>query len=141
MKKTLASLLTVILVTLGLLHLYWAVGGKWGFANSLPSNAEGVKVLAPTAVDCVVVGVLLITCGLFYQVLADTLKLKLPTWLKKVALWAIPIVFSLRALGDFQYVGFFKQITSTEFARLDTLFYSPLCLALGLMGLVLIRWK
>ena len=37
----------------------------------------------------------------------------------------------VRAIGDFKYVGFFKQRRGTRFALLDTRFYSPLALALG----------
>ena len=41
-------------------------------------------------------------------------------------------VFTVRAIGDRKYVGFFKQVRDTEFARLDSRIYSPLCLLLGL---------
>ena len=40
-------------------------------------------------------------------------------------------VLVLRAIGDFRLVGFFKRVRGSRFARLDTLLYSPLCLALG----------
>jgi hypothetical protein len=39
----------------------------------------------------------------------------------------------LRAIGDFRYVGFFKRIRDSKFARLDTLAYSPLCAALAVL--------
>lgn len=38
----------------------------------------------------------------------------------------------LRAVGHFRLVGFFKKITGSRFARLDTMLFSPLCMALGL---------
>jgi hypothetical protein len=46
--------------------------------------------------------------------------------------WLTAAVFALRAIGDFRYVGFFKRIRDSRFARIDTLAYSPLrgCLAL-----------
>jgi hypothetical protein len=44
-------------------------------------------------------------------------------------------------VGDLRLVGFFKRVRDTRFARRDTLFYSPLSLALGLalLGLALGR--
>ncbi len=44
---------------------------------------------------------------------------------------ACAAVFLLRAMGDFRYVGFFKKVTHTAFARQDTRLFSPLCLWLG----------
>jgi hypothetical protein len=38
----------------------------------------------------------------------------------------------VRAIGDFNYVGFFKRRRGTRFAHLDTRLYSPLALGLGL---------
>jgi len=52
----------------------------------------------------------------------------------EIAVWLIAAVFALRAIGDFRYVGFFKRIRDTRFARLDTLAYSPLCAVLGVLS-------
>jgi Protein of unknown function (DUF3995) len=41
------------------------------------------------------------------------------------------VVLIVRAIGDFRLVGFFKRVRGSRFARMDTLLYSPLCLALG----------
>ncbi|HAA15411.1 MAG TPA: DUF3995 domain-containing protein [Cytophagales bacterium] len=135
MKSLLAYLLVAVFIALAALHFYWALGGNWGFESVLPTTAQGLRILAPTTVDSLVVGTLLFLCGAFYGVLAGTLKVNLPRRLQQVTQWGIPIIFILRAVGDFQYVGFFKQVTGTEFARLDTLFLSPLCLTIGVMGL------
>ena len=40
---------------------------------------------------------------------------------------------ALRAIGDFRYVGFFKRVRDSSFARLDTLAYSPLCAGLAVL--------
>ena len=42
------------------------------------------------------------------------------------------LVLLLRAIGDFNLVGFFKRIRGSAFARMDTWFYSPLCVLLGI---------
>jgi Protein of unknown function (DUF3995) len=57
--------------------------------------------------------------------------------LKNFGIYAIGAIFLLRALGDFKYVGFFKSIKNTEFGRLDTQFYAPLCLYLGISSLII----
>jgi hypothetical protein len=46
-------------------------------------------------------------------------------------IWFVAGIFLLRAIGDFHYIGFFKQVRDSRFARLDTLVYSPLCLLLA----------
>ncbi|WP_205190355.1 DUF3995 domain-containing protein, partial [Burkholderia sp. LMG 13014] len=48
------------------------------------------------------------------------------------AVVALALIFAVRAVGDFRYVGFFKRIRGSRFARMDTLYYSPLCAALSL---------
>ena len=45
-----------------------------------------------------------------------------------------------RAIGDFKYVGFFKRVRGSKFARMDTLVYSPLCLLLAL-GVARVAWS
>lgn len=57
-----------------------------------------------------------------------------PAWVPRAGSWAIAIVFALRAVGDFRYVGFFKRARDTVFARHDTFVYSPLCLALAVLA-------
>ena len=42
-----------------------------------------------------------------------------------------PAPVLMRAIGDFRYVGFFKRVRGSRFARMDTTLYSPLCLALA----------
>lgn len=141
MKLTLALLLVFIFFLLSTLHFYWAVGGQWGYDQVLPANEQGVRLLNPTSVDSLIVGSMLLICGLFYLLYIGLLKVELPAWILSLGLWGIPIVFTLRAFGDFKYIGFFKKVKATEFAHMDTLFYSPLCLTVALIGFALIRWK
>ena len=55
----------------------------------------------------------------------------IPHAVSRVGTAALAFVFIGRAIGDMRYVGFFKRVRGTRFARLDTRVYSPLCLALG----------
>jgi len=49
----------------------------------------------------------------------------------------ISIIFLVRAVGDFKYVGFFKRIRETPFAKMDSKFYSPLCLFISMIGIAI----
>ncbi|MBC7915859.1 MAG: DUF3995 domain-containing protein, partial [Pyrinomonadaceae bacterium] len=59
-----------------------------------------------------------------------------PKFLKPLT-WLIAIIFLIRALGDFKFVGFSKRIKSTAFARKDSLYYSPLSLLIGIISLLI----
>jgi len=116
-------------------HVYWAAGGKAGKAAAVPT-AEGRAVIGPSAL-----GTAMVAAGLCLIVAILALRigwLKLPVIagdyiLVQIAAWLIAAVFALRAIGDFRYIGFFKRIRDTRFARLDTLAYSPLCAVLAVL--------
>ena len=125
----------VMLLMLAGMHLYWAAGGKAGKGAAVPS-ASGRPLMRPS-----VLGTAMVAVGLC--VMAALLALRIG-WLNVPALpgngvvievgaWLIAAVFGLRAIGDFRYVGFFKRIRDSRFARLDTLAYSPLCACLALL--------
>jgi hypothetical protein len=44
---------------------------------------------------------------------------------------AVSVAFAARAVGDFRYLGFFKRVRGTRFARADDRYFVPLCLALS----------
>ncbi|QWX82531.1 DUF3995 domain-containing protein [Cellulophaga sp. HaHaR_3_176] len=141
MKLILSVILISIFSGLAIVHFYWASGGQFGFTTTLPANEQGVVILNPTPIDSILVGIGLSLFGLFYFFVLKSYKNKFLIFVKNVGLWVIPTIFTLRALGDFKYVGFFKQIKSTEFANLDTIFYSPLCMLVALIGFSIIKIK
>jgi len=124
-------------MVLSLLHIHWAIGGTYGFENSLPTDLNGNCVLNPTKIDSAIVGIGLLMFALIFLVKSSVLLLQLPMFVMNYALWLIIAIFFLRAMGDFKFVGFFKKIKTTEFAKMDTKFYTPLCLLLSLMGLII----
>lgn len=128
----------LILLFLSGIHLYWAVGGKWGIQSVLPTTPEEKIVLQPRWVDSVVVGVVLAIMGILFAVKSGLFELHfLPNWLLAYGLYVVSGIFLLRAMGDFKYVGFFKQIKTTKFGKNDTKYYSPLCLFLGIVGILI----
>lgn len=128
-------LTALVLVVLGALHFYWALGGKLGFGAALPSNGDR-PLFTPGPLASATVGVLLCCAAVCVLNAAGHLAvLSRPT-----SVWATRVIagmFLLRALGDFRYVGFSKRVRDTRFARWDTRLFSPLCVLLGLgAGLV-----
>lgn len=128
--------LSLILFSLGAIHFHWAMGGKFGFEQALPTNENGEKVLNPGKIDSAIVGIILTAFGFFYLIRSGIINYSLPERLLQVAGWIIPFIFILRAIGDFRYVGFFKRITKTNFAKLDTRYFSPLCVIIGIIGII-----
>jgi hypothetical protein len=125
----------VILLVIAGVHVYRAAGGKAGKGAAVPS-IEGKPVLKPSASNTALVAAGL--CALAAIVaLRDGLIVIPPlshaSTAVKIATWPVAAVFALRAIGDFRYVGFFKSIRNSRFARLDTLAYSPLCAVLALL--------
>ncbi len=137
----LASLLFFIFLLLGLLHFYWMLGGTWAFEVVLPTTIKGNKVLSPSSLDCALVGMALLLFGIFYLYKASYIPLPLPNWVLLLGSWTIPLIFLLRTMGDFKYVGFFKSIHQTGFAFWDTLLFSPLCLFIGVLGVLINLYK
>jgi len=50
----------------------------------------------------------------------------------------IAVAFFFRAVGDFNYVGFFKKVKNTGFAKRDNRYYSPLCLLV--FAVIVVKW-
>ena len=118
-----------------MIHLYWSIGGKWAFKEVLPTKANGKLVLNPKWFDSLFVGVSLLGVAILYGIRIELFKINfLPNWFLNYALYVITIVFIIRAIGDFKYVGFFKKIKDTKFANNDTKYFSPLCLFLSIVG-------
>ena len=133
----LAILLSIILIGLGLIHFNWVVGGEFGFSESLPTKESGERVLNPKRIDSAIVGIGLTAFGCFYLIKSGIIGYELPEWVMKYGGWIIPIIFVIRAIGEFTYVGFFKSVKNTEFGKWDSKLFSPLCLAIGIGGILI----
>ena len=114
----LAITTAAVFVFLAGMHFYWAAGGGSGKNAAIP-EVDGVPTFKPLKRGTAAVGVVLL--GTAAIVLLDV----------KLLLAGAAVVLILRAVGDFRLVGFFKRVRGSKFARMDTLLYSPLCLALG----------
>lgn len=138
MTTVIAIILFLIFLSISLIHFYWAFGGKWGIDSVLPSKeVNDTKELHPTILPTLIVAFGLFGFGIFILVMSGLITFEIPQWLSKYGLWIIASIFTLRAIGDFNYVGFFKKIKQTKFGKNDTKYYSPLCLMIGILTIIL----
>ncbi|HPH99628.1 MAG TPA: DUF3995 domain-containing protein [Chitinophagaceae bacterium] len=128
---------TFIFLILSIIHIYWACGGKWAYYSVLPIKTDGQFLFKPSKLSTLMVACgfmifALITagnCGFMHKLL-DRKYIHYGTW-------GIAIIFIVRAIGDFKFVGFAKTIKSTPFAINDNKIFSPLSLIIGMMSLLI----
>lgn len=130
----LLAIITVILLNIiSFFHIYWAFGGKVGLDKVLPTK-DGVRLLNPTRALTFFVGIVLFGfSGAAYLLYFDTASLGIVVYIG----WMLSAIFFIRAIGEFNAIGFFKKIKNTEFAEYDTKYFSPLCLFLGVVFAIL----
>ncbi|MBO0934334.1 DUF3995 domain-containing protein [Fibrella aquatilis] len=134
MLATTALINTVILLAISGLHVYWAVGGKWGMAVATPElpQKSGEKAFTPGPLITLVVAAGLALFAVLHLAKLGWLPLPLSEKWLRYGLLAVGGIFFLRVIGDFRYVGFFKHVTDTAFAKMDTAYYVPLCLVISI---------
>ena len=131
MNTSLALFVCSAFVGLALWHLRMAILPAKGESGAVPT-VDGKPLFVPSRKSTVAVGVVLL---LFAGLVAATAGV-VPVGLPRVALvglsYALAAGFLARAVGEFKYVGFFKRVRGSRFAKLDSLVYSPLCLLLAI---------
>ncbi|MGC4072701.1 MAG: DUF3995 domain-containing protein [Nibricoccus sp.] len=123
--------------TLGIIasvHLYWALGGRAGLAVALPSKpGDNQPLFKPGRLATLLVAFALGLAAWIILSTPDTSPLLTP-WPhrhNRLLTLILALVFALRTVGDFRYVGLTKRIHETPFARADTCYYTPLCALLA----------
>jgi len=130
-------LLTIsILCLISMLHLYWACGGRWGSKVVLPvKKGEQEPVFIPKKIGTLLVAFLLLVAAVLLFMQGIYLQSVQEFTLLTLGCAVCAVIFFIRAIGDFNYVGFFKKINHSQFARNDTWLYSPLCLFMAVVYL------
>ncbi len=130
---------SLIFIIVAGFHYYWVFGGKYGMNAVLPEiESSGKKAFVPSKIATAVVATLFLSVGLFFILTVFQTHL-LPINITTYTLYAIAGVTFIRAIGDFKYVGFFKKKSNTLFAINDTRYYSPLCIAISGLTLVILK--
>jgi Protein of unknown function (DUF3995) len=134
----LAWIVASVLGAIAAVHLYWACGGRRGANGAVPER-DGQPLFRPGAAATLVVAGLLLVASLLVLARAGLTPGVVPPVVSRWGTWGVAAVLTARAVGDFNYLGFFKRRRGTLFARLDTRFYSPLALGLGI-GTAIVAW-
>ena len=131
MVTFLAVAVMSVFAAAGLLHLYWAVGGKLAKSAAVP-EVSGQAAFTPSRGATATVAVALFAAGFVVGAASGLVRVPISVSTLTFLMYAMALVFLARAVGEFRLVGFFKRVRGTTFARFDTLLYSPLCLLIGL---------
>lgn len=129
--------ISITLILLAAIHFNWVFGGTWGYESAIPTKENGDKLITPRKIETAVVGIVLTVMALLFLHNSKLVALPFPDWATKYGSWVIPILFILRAIGDFKYIGFFKKIKNTQFGKADTQLFIPLCLGIGILGIMI----
>ncbi|WP_306352721.1 DUF3995 domain-containing protein [Flavobacterium sp. '19STA2R22 D10 B1'] len=121
----------IIFTFLSLLHIYWATGGKWGINVAVPTRTQKEKVIRPSAFGTFIVGLGLLLFALVTLGNLALFEAFIPQRSITIGTYVIGCIFLLRAIGDFKFIGLFKIIKNTPFAKKDTAYYTPLCLVIS----------
>jgi hypothetical protein len=133
-----AASVVLVLLTLAAIHVYWAVR-RVGTNAGVPSRADGQPVFRPGRVATLAVAVALITAALLVAGRAQLLALHALPVVLRIGTWGVATAFALRTIGEFRYVGLFKRVHGTPFARWDTVLFTPLCAAIAIATAVVAR--
>ena len=133
-------ILFLVFSILGGFHFYWLFGGEWWLKKVIPTKGNEPNSLSIPEIATLTVALVLVAFGLIYLLKTGIITIVTPKIITNYAYWLIPAVFTMRALGDFKYVGFFKKIKHTEFAKADTKLFSPLCLGIGILGFIAVSY-
>lgn len=133
----LSLILFTIFTSLACIHFYWFFGGEFGLEKVVPTRGSHTRVLSIPKFATLIVALVLLIFGFAYLVKTGLIYVQVLNSVTKYGYWIIPSIFILRAIGDFKYVGFFKKIKNTEFARADSKWFAPLCLIIGIFGILI----
>ena len=131
----LQSINTIIFLIIAGFHFYWAFGGKFGSQAVIP-QMEGKMAFQPPILATILIALAMLV-GAFLSWKPH------PNSCAKILIYGnliIGIVFLIRAIGDFKYVGFFKKVKGSSFAENDSRYYSPLCLVVSGIGFFVWWW-
>lgn len=137
MTTTILSIILVVIFTsLDFIHFYWLFDGKWGLEKVIPTKDNQINTPSISNFANLIVGLVLFLFGLIYLIRSGLTNVQVPNWVINYGYWIAPSIFTLRAIGYFKYVGFFKKIKNTYFAKADLKLFSPLCLTVGIIGIL-----
>lgn len=133
--RALAMIIGGLLCALSALHVYWALGGVRA-GSAIPSRPDGTPLFRPGRIATLAVAAALVVAGILVIARAGIVSPMLPVAWIRVGTWAVAAAFAARTIGEFRYVGLFRRVGGTTFARWDARLFTPLCFAVAAGTLV-----
>ncbi len=137
----LAGLLpAIILLPIAVLHVYWGFGGVWPGSDTqslarMVVGRRGIRQM-PGLLPCLLAALGIGAFAILPLAMIGVVPLPLPDWIIMILLVGGTVVFLCRGL--ITYTGLLDgRFPEQPFFRLNRLFYSPLCLFLGVNYLLL----
>lgn len=130
--QAVAVVLALAYFALALVHVYWALGGRRGTHAAIPHRG-GEPAFRPGRAATAAVAAAIACCSGLLLAWMRWFPVPVSRTTLRVGLCLIGTAMLLRALGDFRYVGLFRRIRNSAFARMDRLFYTPASLAAGVL--------
>ncbi len=130
-------ILFLIFLILSGFHFYWLFGGSFGTDSVYPTKPGEESTINIPKFATLIVAIGLLSIAIYYLSQTGLINLPLPVWLLKFTGWFVSAIFTLRAIGEFNYVGLFKKVKGTKFASADSKLFSPLCLFIGIIGFII----
>src|SRR5215203_6595681 len=128
---------TGIFISLSTLHFYWAFGGKRWYEDVLPTSSNGLHRMNPGVLPTLIIAFGLLAMALITAGNQGLFERYIKKSYFRYGSLIIAIIFLLRAIGDFRFIGFFKTVKATRFGMNDTQFFSPLCLFVSLLSILI----
>lgn len=126
-----------IFTILAFVHIYWAFGGTWAAFAIIPTDSNGRRRFRPAFITITAAATILLVFAWIDLASTGLVAESVPDKILSHAVAAIGLLFLIRAIGDFKYVGFAKRYRKTIFARRDTMIFTPLCLIISVLHLSL----
>lgn len=140
MKDILVFIFSSIFLVISLFHFYWGFGGKFGSGAVIPTKTDADMTFKPGKIATILVAFVFLAVALFPLIESKWINIQLPEILINYGYWFLGAVLIIRSIGEFKYVGLFKKVKNTSFAKNDTKYYTPLCISLVII-ITLILFK
>ncbi|MDQ0840669.1 hypothetical protein QFZ68_000349 [Streptomyces sp. V1I6] len=131
-RTAVPAVLTIVLMAIGLLHFIWAFS-PWPmkdamtFTRTIGGSDDGEMPPGPSTV---LVGLALVGGAVLTLMVNESVPAIGPDWLRLVGMYGLTVVLLARGLGGY----FMNSGAASEFQRLNTFLYSPLCVALAALS-------
>jgi hypothetical protein len=135
--QTLSMAIGLFLAIVAAFHFYWSLGGTYGWAKAVPQKIDGTPLFVPSKILTAMVALVLLMFAIAPIIFVMHATSFPPSNFQRIGLCVIGVIFLARGFSWHPYMGLFKSVRSTDFARNDTWFYSPACIALGIGTLIL----